>query len=70
MTQKKVRALSSSESEFFQVQREIYCHETGEQTKTLVLHCDSLANRGMVQQLGWEMPPRRGEMDVVTTNYR
>ena len=28
------------------------CHEAGETTKTLVLHCDSVAGRGMAQRLG------------------
>ena len=28
------------------------CHEAGEPTKTLVLHCDSVASRGMAQRLG------------------
>ena len=55
----KVRALSSSESEFYAqgsgaarglLMRHI-CHEAGEPTQTLVLHCDSVASRGMAQQL-------------------
>ena len=28
------------------------CHEAGETKKTLVLHCDSDASRGMAQRLG------------------
>ena len=28
------------------------CHEAGEPTKTLELHCDSVASRGMAQRLG------------------
>ena len=51
----KVRALSPGESEFH-AQRsgaargllmKHICHEAGEPTKTLVLHCDSVATRGM-----------------------
>ena len=28
------------------------CHEVGESTKTLVLHCDSVASRGLAHRLG------------------
>ena len=28
------------------------CHEAGETKKTLVLHCDSVASRGMAQRVG------------------
>ena len=59
MTQ-KVSALSSGESEFYAqgfgaargLLMEHICHEAGETTKTLVLHCDSVASRGMAQRLG------------------
>ena len=56
----KVRALSSGESEFHaqgsgaargMLMKHI-SHEAGEPTKTLVLHCDSAASRGMAQRLG------------------
>ena len=56
----KVRALSSGESEFY-AQRsgaargllmKHICHEAGEPTKTLVVHCDSVASRGMARRLG------------------
>ena len=56
----KVRALSSGESEFYaqgsgaargMLMKHI-CNEAGEATKTLVLHCDSVASRGMAQRLG------------------
>ena len=56
----KVRALSSRESEFYAqgsgaargwLLKDI-CHEAGEPTKKLVLHCDSVASRGMAQRLG------------------
>ena len=52
----KVRALSSGESEFYaqgsgaargMLMKHI-CHEAGEKTKTLMLHCDC----GMAQRLG------------------
>ena len=56
----KVRALSSGESEFyahgFAAARGLLmkhiCHEAGETKKTLVLHFDSVASRGMAQRLG------------------
>ena len=56
----KVRALSSGESEFYAqgsgaargLSMKHICHEAGEPTKTLVLHCDSVASRGMAQRLG------------------
>ena len=56
----KVRALLSSESEFYaQVSgpargllMKHVCHGAGETKKTLVLHCDSVASRGMAQRLG------------------
>ena len=56
----KVRALSSGESEFNApgsgaargLLMKHVCHEAGETTKTLVLHCDSAASRGMAQRLG------------------
>ena len=59
MTQ-KVRALSSGEPEFYAqgsgaargLLMKNICHEAGESTKTLVLHCDSVASRGMAQWLG------------------
>ena len=59
MTQ-KVRALSSGESEFYAqgswaargLLMKHICHEAGEPTKTRVLHCDSVASRGMAQRLG------------------
>ena len=47
------------------------CHDAGESTKTPVLHCDSVASRGMAQTAGcWEMPPHRGEMAVETRSDR
>ena len=56
----KVRALSSRESEFYAqgsgaargLLMKHICHEAGEPTKKLVLHCDSVASRGMAQRLG------------------
>ena len=56
----KVRALSSGESKFYAqgsgeargLLMKHICHEAGEATKTLVLHCDSAASRGMAQRLG------------------
>ena len=56
----KVRALSSGESVFYAqgsgaarcLLMKHICHEAGETTKTLVLHCDSVASRGMAQRLG------------------
>ena len=56
----KVRALSSGESEFYAqgsgaargLLMQHICHEAEESTKTLVLHCDSVASRGMAQRLG------------------
>ena len=56
----KVRALSSGESEFYAqgsgaargLLMKHICHEAGEKKKTLVLHCDSVASRGMAQRLG------------------
>ena len=56
----KVRALSSGESEFYAqgsgaargLLMKHICHKAGEATKTLVLHCDSVASRGMAQRLG------------------
>ena len=56
----KVRALSSGELEFYAqgsgaargLLMKHICHEAGEATKTLVLHCDSVASRGMAQWLG------------------
>ena len=59
MTQ-KVSALSSGESEFYAqgsgaargLLMKHICHEAGETTKTLVLHCDSVASRGVAQRLG------------------
>ena len=55
-----VRALSSGESEFYAqgscaargLLMKHICHEAGQPTKTLVLHCDSVASRGMAQRLG------------------
>ena len=44
------------------------CHEAGQTTKTLVLHCDSVAGRGATAGC-WEMPPHRGEMAVVTASH-
>ena len=60
MVTQKVRALSSGESEFYAqgsaaargVLMKHTCHEAGETKKTLVLHCDSVASRGMAQRLG------------------
>ena len=57
---RKVRALSSGESEFYAqgsgaargLLMKHICHEAGEATKKLVLHCDSVASRGMAQRLG------------------
>ena len=35
-----------------------------------MLHCDSVASRGVAQRRGcWEMPPHRGESAVVTTSH-
>ena len=56
----KVRALSSGESEFYAqgsgaargLLMKHICHEAGEPTKTLVIHSDSVASRGMAQRLG------------------
>ena len=56
----KVRALSSRESEFYAegsraargLLMKHICHEAGEPTKKLVLHCDSVASRGMAELLG------------------
>ena len=56
----KVRALSSGESDVYAqgsgaargLLMKHVCHEAGETTKTLVLHCDSVASRGMAQRLG------------------
>ena len=53
----KVRASSSSE---FYAQgsgargllMKHFCHEAGEPKRTLMLHCDSVASRGMAQRLG------------------
>ena len=74
----KVRALSSGESEFYAqgsgaargLLMKHICHEAGETTKSLVLHCDSVASRGMAQWLGcWEMSQDRSEIAVVTTSH-
>ena len=56
----KVCALSSGESEFYSqgsgaapgLLMKHMCHEAGEPKKSLVLHCDSAASRGMTQRLG------------------
>ena len=56
----KVCALSSRESEFYSqasgaapgLLMKHMCHEAGEPRKSLVLHCDSAASRGMTQRLG------------------
>ena len=56
----KVRALPSGESEFYAQESgavrgllmKHICHGAGEPTKTLVLHCDPVACRGMAQRLG------------------
>ena len=49
----KVRALSSRGSGAARgLLMKHICHEAGEATKTLVLHCDSVASRGMAQRLG------------------
>ena len=56
----KVRALSSGESEFYWqgsgpargLLVKHICHEVGEPKKTLMLHCDSVASRGMAKRLG------------------
>ena len=56
----KVRALSSGDSESYAqgsgaargLLMKHICHEAGEATRTLVLHCDSVASRGMAQRLG------------------
>ena len=56
----KVRALSSGESELYAqgsgaargLLMKHICHEAGEATKTLVLHYDSVASRGVAQRLG------------------
>ena len=56
----KVRALSSGELEFYAqgsgaargLLMKHICFEAGESTKTLVLHCVSVASRGLAQRLG------------------
>ena len=56
----KVRPLSSGESEFYWqgsgaargLLVKHICHEVGEPKKKLMLHCDSVASRGMAQRLG------------------
>ena len=74
----KVRALSSGESEFHAqgsgaprgLLMKHICHGAGEPTKTLVLHCDSVASRGMAQTAGcWKMSSHRSEMALVTTSH-
>ena len=63
----KVRALSAGESEFYSqgsgaargLLMKHICQEAGEPKKTLMLHCDSVASRGMAQLLGaGKMPPQ------------
>ena len=56
----KVRALSSSASETYSqgsgaargLLIKHMCHETGESKNTLMLHCGSVASRGMTKRLG------------------
>ena len=76
----KFHSLSSGESEFYSqgsgaarglLMKHILSRSLGgEPKKTLMLHCDSVASRGVAQKVGsWEMPPHRGEVVVATAGH-